>query len=109
MTLSFEEAKALLSTCTRSELRDHAFGDREIYFEDAAGNAVAEGYSGSGDVSIEISGSHFVGIEAQQLILLGHVGAVERNDSSGPDEYVDGKVTPGLTIGGVFDELCNEE
>lgn len=106
MTVSFEEAVVLLTDCKRSELRDHAFGDREIYFVDQAGNDVAEGYAGSGGYSINFNaGAYFDGDQARQLIALGHEGNIERNDSTGPDEFEDGKCMPGLTHDGVRKEL----
>lgn len=108
MSKAFEEAKALLTNCKRSELRDHAFGDREIYFEDSEGNSVAEGYSGSGGYSINVGNSYFDGAEAKELISLGHEGNIERNDSTGPEEFEDGRCMPGLTFDGVRKELESE-
>ncbi|MNL63913.1 hypothetical protein D3C87_1880840 [compost metagenome] len=109
MTVTFEQAKELLANCKRSELRDHAFGDREIYFEDAQGVSVAEGYAGSGGYSINfVAGAYFDGTEARELIALGHEGKIERNDSTGPDEFEDGKCMPGLTHDGVRKELEGE-
>lgn len=108
MPITFQEAKLLLADCQRSELRDHAFGDREVYFVNAVGDTVAEGYSGSSGSSLHVSGTEFVGKQADELLTLGHQGSVERNDSTGPDEYHEGECLPGLTTEGVLDELVNK-
>lgn len=105
MTMTFDEAKELLSNCRRSELRDHAFGDREIFFTDASGNTVAEGYSGSSGTSVYVNGTEFEGKEGEHLATLGHLGDIERNDSTGPEEYREGECMSGLTHDGVLDEL----
>lgn len=87
MTISFEEASKLLSQCTRNELRDHAFGDREVYFT-LNDEEVAEGYLGGGmaSVSIKGKGTEFTDGEARQLLALGTLGQVERNDSMDDDD-----------------------
>ncbi len=103
--MTFEEAKALLSQSVRDELRDHAFGDREIYWTTVGGEDVASGYCGEGISSVTVGDSYFIGEQAVELIRLGHTGKIERNDSTGPDEYQDGQVMPGLTPRGVADEL----
>lgn len=105
--MDFEQAKTILSAARRIECRDHAFGDREIFWENAQGVTVAEGYVGSGgaDVYMEADGTSFGGAEAAELVKLGTKGRVERNDSTGPDTYRDGQVMPGLTREGVLDEL----
>lgn len=109
--MTLEEAKELLDQCTRAELRDHAFGDREIYFT-KDGTSVAEGYSGT-ECEITIFGTgdgglddtYFQGSEAYELLRCGTLDSVERNDSTGPDEYQEGECMPGLTTAGVLDEL----
>lgn len=103
--MTFEEAKTLLSTCNRDELRDHAFGDREIYWTSVGGEEVASGYCGEGIVSATVGETYFIGEQAAELVKLGRTGKVERNDSTGPDEYRDGQVMEGLTLRGVADEL----
>lgn len=107
---SFEEAKAFLDTCTREELRDHAFGDMEIGWY-LNGQEVASGYFGSTQ-SISIFAApdqptmwSCDGREASELRRAGKLGKVERNDSTGPDTYQEGEVMPGLTLEGVRKEL----
>ena len=115
MTVTFEQAKELLAGCERRELKDHAFGDREIYFTKDDKN-VAEGYSGSGGPSIMIFGeredqedaTHFNGSEASELNGLGTYMGSERNDSTGPEEFEEGECMPGLTLEGVRQELEGE-
>ena len=108
--MTLEEAKELLNQCTRHECRDHAFSDREIYFTMGAVD-VAEGYAGGGLSDIVIYGAspeedaRFNGNEADELFECGAVGGIERNDSTGPDEYQEGECMPGLTLEGVLDEL----
>lgn len=84
--MTFEEAKELLMTCNRSELRDHAFGDKEIYFDTPEGEQVAEGYCGGGIVNITVHRTMFQDDEAAELLKLGHLVKVERNDSQGDDD-----------------------
>lgn len=108
MTVTFEQAKELLAGCTRSELRDHAFGDREIYWSNAADESVGSGYSGSSGAEVAVGDSVFHGEEAEQLVVLGTIGKVERNDSTGPDEFEEGECMPGLTLEGVRKELEGE-
>jgi hypothetical protein len=114
-TMTLEQAKALLEVCVRNELRDHAFGDREIDWQDprllALGqNAViATGYFGSrgGEVEIHAEGGRktWYGNDADELVGCGILGRISRNDETGPDEYKDGACMPGLTIEGVRKEL----
>jgi len=106
--MTFEEAKAILNTCVREELRDHAFGDREIYWT-RDGQEIAFGYSGS-SVSFGFSGDDtvFSDDEVRELLRCGSLGTVERNDSTGPDTYTDGACMPGLTLAGVREEICRD-
>lgn len=85
MTVTFEAAKELLAPSTRNELRDHAFGDKEVYFE-VDGTTIAEGYSGSSGQSVHINGTEFTGEEACILLALGTLGNVDRNDSGKDDD-----------------------
>jgi len=106
------EAKEVLSKANRWELRDHAFGDREVGW-DQNGKEIASGYfSGcTQEVGIVLSdGSYIVfdGADASELAMCGTLGTVERNDETGPEEYVQGQVMPGLTLEGVRKELCGE-
>ena len=123
-------ALLLLSVATRAELRDHAFGDREVFWdldgpprthpeyceclglhcaEDVAAEAlsVAGGYFGSSSASIWMKGSYlgWNGEVARDLAKLGGSVVVERNDSTGPDSYAEGVTMPALTLEGVAAEI----
>jgi hypothetical protein len=118
--LTFEDAKKLLSTLTRQELRDHAFGDREIYWVQPGAPAgtpdVAFGYAGSGDPIVSISyeiekKEHTISFHkeaALELMTLGAKVEIERNDETGPEEYQDGKVMSSFTLEGVLEELVRK-
>lgn len=106
--MTFEEAKAMLNACTRHELRDHAFGDCEYSWTNAAGEDVASGYIGSAGSEVGIGDTCFVDREADELSKCGILGEVERNDSTGPDEFRPGECMRGLTQEGVLDELTNK-
>lgn len=108
----FADAKALLESCERRELRDHAFGDTEVsWFKD--GSEIAGGYfSGrNADVWIRVDEDAtiigFEDMEARQLRELGTVGQIFRNDETGPDTYAEGQTMPGLTLEGVRKELTD--
>lgn len=105
--LTLEEAKNLLAQCKRDELRDHAFGDTEICWTNAAGVEVANGYfGGSFPGCVDFVGAQtFSGADASALRKLGITGTIERNDSAGPDQYQEGQTMPGLTREGVRAEL----
>jgi len=108
--MTFDEAKEFLSRYYRDELRDHAFGDREIYWRTAEDEEVAFGYLGNGDYAVSIiqpdsANSRFIGTEALALAKCGLIGRIDRNDETGPDEYQDGQIMPGLTLEGVRAEL----
>lgn len=90
---SFEEAKAFLDKCQRSELKDHYFGDREIGWS-LNDVEVASGYFGSSSQSVSIfhPGTNETvwsceGGPARDLSRAGTLVSVERNDSEGPDQY----------------------
>ena len=83
-------AKECLNLCEREELRDHAFGDREIVWT-FEGQEVAGGYFGSTGQSVWINklgqpgteiGS-FEGDEARELSSCGKLKALHRNDMQG--------------------------
>lgn len=105
--MEFSEAKEVLTGCVRSELRDHAFGDAEVFWE-RDGVEVAGGYFGGGHTDVwfvgEIEGE-FKGDEARELRKCGTKGPVDRNDETGPDDYVEGEIMPGLTKEAVRAEL----
>jgi len=102
---SLDEAKKVLDGCVRSELRDHAFGDAEVFWE-KDGKEVASGYFGGSIASV--SGGEigsFDGQDARVLRSCGTEGEIERNDETGPDTYAEGDTMPGLSKGDVFHEL----
>lgn len=109
--MNLEEAKAFLNTCDRDELRDHAFGDTEVYWFTKTINReeVATGYfSGcSGAISILNNGVsfNFEDGDAQELRNCGTKGTISRNDETGPDEYEEGTIMPGLTKEAVLEEI----
>jgi hypothetical protein len=80
--ITFDQAKAILNNFARNELRDHAFGDAEVYWM-SGDEMIADGYYGS-------SGSHvgatdgswrFEGKDADKLRTCGKLTRVERNDA----------------------------
>ena len=104
--MTLEEAKQRLNNCTRHELRDHAFGDREIGWYSNAGMHVAEAYISRDESNVYIGeDATFTGADALALATCGKQGTIERNDTTGPDEYQDGVTMPGLTLEGVKKEL----
>ena len=88
--LTFEQASNLLGMCQRGELRDHAFGDRELFWV-RSGVEVASGYFGGGKMEVWINedfgGGTFEGEEAKKLSVRGSNVKIERNDETGPDRY----------------------
>jgi len=106
MSRSFSEAEALLSEGIRSENRDHAFGDREVYWTNSDGKEIGGGYFNGAEGSVWLeTGECWSGADARRLANCGKVGTIGRNDSTGPDEYADGACMPALTLEGVRDEL----
>jgi hypothetical protein len=108
--MSFEQAKIMLNAATRWELRDHAFGDCEFGWDDGHGSAIAEGYSGGGKISVwfNLPDGHygrFEGDMARELKQCGTLKSVERNDETGPEQYVEGYIMPGLTKEAVLKEI----
>lgn len=105
IAISLGTAKQLLAGAVREECRDHAFGDTEVYWM-KDGKEIAQGYFGrEASVSFEGCAGSFNGDEARELRELGTLGAVDRNDSTGPDTYVEGQTMPALTREGVLNEL----
>jgi hypothetical protein len=113
--LTFEEVKKILNECHRNELRDHAFGDREIYWWHPKLGNIAEGYSGrsvcfsmNDENGTEVQFDRvFTDSEIESLFKLGTMGKISRNDSTGPDTYTEGTVMPGLTLNGILNELIS--
>lgn len=114
-----EEAVYLLMSADREELRDHAFGDAEVYWR-KDGKDIAIGYFGGEQTRITVyeedSGEHgflkagftFTDDDARKLRDTGKLNRVDRNDSTGPGEYVEGQCMPGLTREDVRKELSSE-
>ena len=104
-------AKNILNDAYRHELRDHAFGDREVFWTEGPetdSEEVADGYFGGGHAVVGIGGNSWKGREARELSRCGRAGRVERNDSTGPARYQDGACMPGLTLEGVKEELTGQ-
>ena len=89
-------AKELLGLCIRYENRDHAFGDREVFWKENENDQhdVAEGYFGGGDAEVCIISTttdetvmKFTGNEARELGRCGRIVHIGRNDETGPDRY----------------------
>lgn len=115
--MDVEYAKTLLRGCVRAELRDHAFGDAEVFWIDEHKREVATGYFGGDDSSVTVNDLEdetgqtfyfFKGEDARALRECGTEGPISRNDETGPDEFIEGAVMPGLTKEAVFRELTGE-
>jgi hypothetical protein len=102
--MELEQAKQLLKSTVRQELRDHAFGDVEISWMVGA-EQLASGYFSGTSQLVSIMGTSFDGDDARALRDCGIEGVIERNDETGPEEYTEGDVMPGLSKGDVFQEL----
>ena len=111
--MTLDEAKEILNGCIRQELRDHAFGDKEVDWRDKNGVYVANGYfSGSTQkvcfttqITPYRKHSFFVGDDARILSFCGELGKIERNDETGPGEFKQGQIMPALTLDGVKKEI----
>ena len=86
--MTFQEATNRLAPCIREECRDHAFGDREVFWS-FNGETVATGYAGSTgfEVSFSDGTGNFVGKHARILMEKGKLGQTYRNDETGDDYY----------------------
>lgn len=108
--LSFDTVKLILSDCVREELRDHAFGDAEVFWS-KNGKEIAEGYFGGGGASVWLPGpgqstlATFSDMEARHLRQCGTTGHIERNDETGPKTYQEGKIMDSLTKEAVYYEI----
>jgi hypothetical protein len=102
--MNFEEAKELLSTSVRWELRDHAFGDTEFGWQ-IGGEEIGNGYAGGGRCTVTVGGTSFADDAARELRNCGVLGEVHRNDETGPDTYAEGQVMDGLSQADVLAEL----
>lgn len=104
--MNLEEAKTILNSAEKMELRDHAFGDCEIVWTEGS-NQVAHGYFSGQEhsVSMSVCKAVFEGSEADELRECFSSEKVERNDVMGPEDFEIGRVMPGLTKQNVFEEL----
>lgn len=105
--MTLQEAVASLEGSVRIELRDHAFGDTEVmWMKD--GFEAGHGYYSGTVTECTIGDTLFYDKEAVELRNCGKL-QVERNDETGPDEYIEGQVMPGLTLEGVRQELTDAD
>lgn len=106
--MDLSDARQRLVGTTRYELRDHAFGDREVTWMRGDQN-IAGGYFGGGHADVWFEGleAKFSGDDARSLLDCGTL-SVSRNDETGPDTYTEGDIMPGLSKGDVFHELTGE-
>lgn len=89
----------------RAELRDHAFGDCEVTIYNDFNKTISNGYFGGSSSYITIMGFDFRGDVARDVRNAIKLSNVERNDSTGPDEFEVGVIMPALTLQGVREEL----
>jgi len=69
--MTVDEARALLSACTRAEIQDHRFDDTEVYWEDLDGQEVASGYFDTYGGLVTIGENRFPEPHATELRALG--------------------------------------
>lgn len=105
-------AMEILNKCTRNELRDHAFGDVEVtWIRDQV--ILGSGYFSGGNAKVDVANGDerttFEGSDARELRDCGYAVNVARNDVTGPDEYSEGVIMPGLTNEGVLHEIQRRE
>lgn len=117
VTIALERVQLLLSESRRTELRDHAFGDRELNWYHPIYGPIASAYSGSSGNTISVryeeAGKihYFESLdytETRTLFLLGTLARIERNDSTGPNKYKEGYTMPGLSSDDVLMELTRK-
>lgn len=104
--MNFDEAKFILERAERHELRDHAFGDMEVFWRKDE-KIVATGYFGVSSRRINMmNGGIFSGDEAMILKECGNLAGVDRNDTTGPEDFEIGRVMPEikeeLTLHNIF-------
>jgi hypothetical protein len=108
--MDLSDARQRLTGTVRHELRDHAFGDREVTWV-RGDKVIASGYFGAGMVSVSIVDhitqqplASFSDDDARSLLDCGEL-KVERNDETGPDTFQEGEIMPDLTKEGVLKEI----
>jgi hypothetical protein len=109
--MDLNEAIKILSEAKRYELRDNSFGDREVSWTKNT-RLVATGYFGDKTQTVSLIDhitqqplATFEGEIAKSLVVLGTDVTIERNDETGPDEFVEGHIEPGLTKEAVLEEI----
>src|SRR5580765_8505534 len=106
--MDVSDSRQRLTNTIRCELRDHVFGDAEVeWFLKDGKTVVAHGYFGgeSATFAFRDGSARFDGADARALRDAGHEGSIGRNDETGPDDYVEGRLSPGVTKEGVLNEL----
>lgn len=108
--MNLSEAKELLNACVREELRDHAFGDVEVYWRKDRTHIAAGYFSGATAnvwliVENKPPSASFNGEEARELRNCGTSGPISRNDELGPDDFTEGETMPSLTKEGILEEI----
>jgi hypothetical protein len=108
--MTFNEAYLILSNAVRHELRDHAFGDKEVTWKQGKEKRmVATGYFSFSvqEVYVKDLGKDavFTGKDAVKLSILGPL-VVHRNDETGPATFQLGKTMTNLTMEAVGKEIC---
>lgn len=106
--MNVKEAVNILNDCDRHELRDHAFGDMEISWT-RRGIEIAYGYLDGNTCGVHlVSGTAFSGEDAKTLVGCGTLAHIERNDETGPEDFVPGRIMPGLTREAVKQEVIKQ-
>ena len=117
--MNIQRAIEVLSRSTRQELRDHAFGDVEIYWVDYNIPGEHEGGTEVGFAYIGGPGKNLIHVtdpvngdktdfgenDFRALRNLGSSVRIDRNDETGPDRFEEGRCMPALTLEGVRAEL----
>ena len=90
--MTLEQAKNELKDTVRHECRDHDFGDREVYWMRGEDER-ASGYFSSTVDEVSVGGVGFAGKDARALLECG-VLEVSRNNSTGPQDFVEAVMMP---------------
>lgn len=107
--MNIDQAKEYLADTKRCELRDHSFGDREVFWT-INDVEVAHGYFSCSTSYVSIAGGQkFEDDDAIALEDCGTLDEVWRNDKTGPETFEAGVTMPGLTKEDVFKELTGAD